>query len=146
MDESLLLLPMKVPQPDTYAPIRNKDGKYTDSVCSINLSTISTVGIRCPCGTKVVFSSRENFRTHTKTLRHCTWLEELNHEEPNYVDENVRLQALVASQQGAIHHMAQDASALQLELDGLRQAVAKRDKCISDMVLQKSCNIITMSD
>jgi hypothetical protein len=144
MDET----PLKVAQPETYAPIRNKEGKYTDSVCSINPTTISTVGVRCPCGTKIVFNSRENFRTHTKTLRHCTWLEELNHEEPNYVDENKRLQALVESQQGTIHNMVQDTLALQLELDGLRQAVTKRDKYISDMVLQKTCpsTNITMSD
>ena len=138
--------PLKIAQPETYTPTRNREGRYTDSVCSINPTTISTVGVRCPCGTKVVFNSRENFRTHTKTLRHCSWLEELNHEEPNYVDENNRLQRMIDSQQGIINNMTQDASAMQQELDGLRQAVAKRDKCISDMVLQKTCNIITMSD
>lgn len=77
-------------QPDIYEPILDESGNYIDEIPAFNKFTN---GITCPCGTRSnhSFRKRSIFITHTTTLKHKKWLQNINNNKKNYYSENIKL-------------------------------------------------------
>jgi len=79
-------------QPDIYEPILDESGNYIDEIPASNKFT-NGVGITCPCGTRSnhPYRKRSIFITHTSSLKHQKWLQNINNNKKNYYSENIKL-------------------------------------------------------
>ena len=83
---------------DIYTPSVDEAGNYIDDT---NIPNISH-GIKCPCGSKVVFDSKPKFSVHCKTAVHKKWLDMMNQNKANHYAEMLKLKETVDHQRQII--------------------------------------------
>ncbi len=120
--------------PEIYTPIRNDNGEFIDSyIRGYNFER----GLRCNCGTNVLFVNKSNFATHTKTLRHKKWLEELSKTNINYHQLSQELNAIVEEQRQIIGRLENEKSALNIRITSLEKQLGIKNSVIARMTEQQ---------
>jgi len=79
--------------PETYVPALSEQGEYID-----HIPFLPPIGIRCPC-TQRVYERRQQFRTHTGSEIHISWLRHMNQNRENYYKEAMERKEIVRQQQ-----------------------------------------------
>ena len=89
--------------PDTYAPSVGDNGKYIDSPSGIKFDK-STPGMRCGCGSRTVFKSKQAFMQHCARPIHKKWLTVLDNESKNHFSALQNAKETIRHQQLLIAH------------------------------------------
>lgn len=106
------------------------ENKYCDIIPNFNLFKN---GIRCPCGTRNfhVYYNKQSFAKHIQTVKHITWLKELNINKKNIYNEYIKLKELTLSQKQIIVK-------LENELFLKKQQIEHLIKCLELQINQKN--------
>jgi hypothetical protein len=83
-------------QPNQYEASLDDEGNYVDRTLT---KSAFARGLKCGCGTAVVFFNNTNFKQHCKTDMHNKWLQILNQNKNNHLAELLELRELVKQQQ-----------------------------------------------
>ena len=81
---------------DIYTPSVDDAGNYIDNIPPINH------GLKCPCGSKVIFETKAKFAAHCKSNVHKSWLEMMNQNKANHYAEMLKLKETVEHQRQII--------------------------------------------
>lgn len=82
-------------QPTQYELSLDESNNYVDKVPS---TTELAQGIRCGCGSRTLFTSRQNMSIHFKTVGHQKWVEQQNKNKENHLTELLQLREVVRQQ------------------------------------------------
>lgn len=106
-------------KPDTYMPVIDDSGRYSDKIPVIKH------GILCPCGARrdKVYQTQQ-FRTHIKTKSHQKWLQTLNNNKTNYYVELLEMKDLVSQQKIQLARLENQVKTKSLTIDMLAQQLA----------------------
>jgi hypothetical protein len=111
--------------PDTYAPSVGDNGKYFDSHSGVRFDKNSP-GIRCGCGSRTVFKSKQALTQHWVRGIHQKWLAILDSESKNHfkelqkANEALKLQQrMIACKDKRIRELEQTISTITIEQNAL---------------------------
>jgi hypothetical protein len=97
---------------DKYMPVLDDTGNYVDSVPYCD---ISKAGMVCTC-TGTVFYNKSSIKTHFKTIRHQSWLKEMNSNKYNIFIENDIAKELCEQQKKIIAGLQKEISRKDFEI------------------------------
>lgn len=105
--------------PDTYMPVIDDSGRYSDKI------PIIKHGISCPCGTRrdKVYNTQQ-FRTHINTKGHQKWLQTLNNNKTNYYVQLLEMKEIVSQQKIQLARLENQLKTKLLTIDMLAQQLA----------------------
>jgi hypothetical protein len=110
-----------VETPAEYVPHLDHDGTYVDRVPLV----VSQIGIKCGCGTKTIFTTRNSMITHTLTKRHKAWLMDVNNNKTNYYSECVKSAKTIKTQQIMIAKLEKEVRTKSKTIDLLTEQINK---------------------
>ena len=114
---------------DFYCPSIDVDGKYIDKIPPF---TTYPNGIKCPCLNKI-YNNHSKFYAHIKTKSHQSWLENINNNKPNLIEDNTKLQDTVKNQQLIIAKLEKELLARDQTIVFLSQQLAEKTKTINEV-------------
>ena len=116
--------------PDTYTPIVNEMGNYTDRIPVIRN------GLYCLCGARKdkVYENASQFGTHIKTKAHQKWISALNQNKANYYVEMLQNKEIVENQKKIIAQLEIQLNKKSLTIDYLTQQLVSQMKSSMETV------------
>ena len=107
---------------EAYVPGVDESGTYVDRV-----SSLPTVGIRCPCGARTdkVYHTPMQLRAHFKTQCHREWIDGLNADKDNALRQNKDLGELVRAQKQSIARLEREVKLKSFAIEALSRQLAE---------------------
>lgn len=105
--------------PDTYVPVVDDSGRYSDKI------PIIKNGLYCPCGaTRDKVYQTQQFRSHIKSKSHQKWLQTLNNNKTNHYAELLDLREIVSQQKIQLVRLENQLGTKSLTIDMLTEQLA----------------------
>ena len=113
--------------PDTYCPPKNANGRYEDK---LPYSTRDQT-YNCPCSASNRSYRRTTLKTHFKSQTHQRWLQRMNDNQDNHLQQFLNLQqetaAIERSQKLIIAELQKRVDAAENRTSGLEHIIRLRD-------------------
>ena len=121
--------------PDTYLPSIDEFGNYIDIITGL------LYPLQCACTGKQ-YCHKQSMSTHCKTVVHIKWLNVINNNKRNYLQENVGLKQLVDNQKKIIAQLDQKNMILLKQVNAFTLCT----KIIQNSSTNKSSDLIDLID
>ena len=109
--------------PDTYTPIVDDNGNYTDSI------PIIKNGLYCLCGSRKdkAYENACKFAIHIKSKTHQKWIAVLNQNKANYYVEMLKNKDIVENQQKIITQLENQLQKKTMTIDYLTEQLTYKN-------------------